>query len=382
MNITSINIKNGNLSINYIQHTDKLTLLYSENCPYCRKFLPIWEQTNNVYNNKFYFEIIDCDKTPELSNKYQFRGLPTVFRQNADGEIDSTEGYQPFETFKSFITKYLNQSNYKLLLLYTDSCPYCKKFIPVMDEFETLYNIPVEKVSCSSNSEMYRKHNISGVPSIVIYNDDVIINTINGYMDLIKLISSIKKSIIDLQSYKKDVAKENKNTLTKKKEDVIVYINPSCPYCKKIEPVWKEAKEKYSNYFSFESINCSVNKSKCNGIQGVPTIKIVNDNIVGYTSFNDFKNKLEKYFNKYTLTIIINTYCDFSKKMTEVFKEFEQHYPDIFNYEIIDNTFDNNFKLDLFIDNYPATYLHDNSNIIKQNVGYYDYNEYKKWVLS
>lgn len=415
MSITSINIIAGSLSINYtppsslvVSNKKSLTLLYSENCPYCRKFLPIWEQSKELYGDQYEFVFVDCDKTPDVSSKYEFRGLPTMILTNGAKELDRTVGHQPFETFESFIQKdknkqkvidkevtidkevsidniqTLEQTNYKLLLMYTDTCSFCKKFMPVVDVFETIFSIPIEKVSCINNGDTCRKHNIKGVPTLILYDGNDILDTTSGYMNLEKMISFVKSSIIDIHTFK--IEKIDDDVVLHKKKDVIAYINPSCPYCKKLEPVWEESVEKYSNYFNFENVNCSTNPKKCGAIQGVPSIDIVEndktiDQQVGFSPFGNFKQKLEKHFTKYTLSIIINQYCDFSTKMTEHFNTLKDKYPDIFEYEIIDNTFEDNFSLDFFIDTYPSVYLHDSTNIIRKSVGYLEEDEFKRWIL-
>ena len=116
MRITSININDGSLSINYtppsslvVSNKNSLTLLYSENCPYCRKFLPIWEQSKELYGDQYEFVFVDCDKTPDVSSKYTFRGLPTMILANGTKELDRTVGHQSFETFESFIQKDKNK---------------------------------------------------------------------------------------------------------------------------------------------------------------------------------------------------------------------------------------------------------------------------------
>ena len=413
MNITSININEGSLSIHYsppnsliVNNKKSLTLLYSENCPYCRKFLPIWEQSKKLYGDQYEFILVDCNKTPDVNSKYDFRGLPTMILNNSnDKELDRTVGYQPFETFESFILKnnpphVINNNliensipndnkpeddNYKLLLLYTDSCPFCKKFMPIIEEFESMFSIPIEKVSCIENGDVCRKHNIKGVPSLILYQNDDILDTASGYMNIEKLISFVKSSILDISLFKIE-KQEHEIHSDSTKKDVIAYINPSCPYCKKLEPIWQKSVDRYSNYFNFENVNCSTNPKKCEQIQGVPTIHFTeNDKIidkqVGFSPFEVFKEKLEKHFTKYTLSIVVNKYCDFSNKMIENLYSFKKEYSDVFDYEVIDNTFDDNFKLDFFIDTYPAIYLHDNKNIIRKNIGYLDNNEFKKWLL-
>jgi thioredoxin-like negative regulator of GroEL len=391
MTITSINVANNHLNINYTTN-DKVFLLYSEKCPYCRKFLPVWDKSINLYSNKFDFELIDCDKTPDVSNKYEFRGLPTVIRQQSDNEIDRTEGYQEFSSFDSFLNKNMDiivneEDNYSLLLLYTESCPFCVKFLPILEKFEKLYNIPIKRTSCTSHGDICKKHTISGVPTLIIYNNDNIIDTGSGFMDFDKLISFVKSSIIDLDTYKSDTADDTDETVLVKKQNIIAYFNPACHFCKKFEPVWNKSKEQYSIYFNFENVNCSTNKQRCNSIQGVPSIDILDtdnniiDKQVGYTDYDNFIQKIEKYITKYTLTIIINQYCDFSKKMIDVFNEFKKNYPNILTYEVLDNTFENNFKLDFFIDSYPIIYLHNTKEVIKKEVGYKTYIDFKNWIL-
>ena len=123
MNIASVNIKTSILSINYsptsmettvIENAnvvvddpslDKLILLHSYKCYYCINFLPIWNQAKDKYGDKFQFEMIDCEKTPELAKNYNHEGLPTIVKQTVDGKTDSTMGYQVYDQLEHFIKK-------------------------------------------------------------------------------------------------------------------------------------------------------------------------------------------------------------------------------------------------------------------------------------
>ena len=255
----------------------------------------------------------------------------------------------------------------------------------VINDFESMFSIPIERIPCLYNDDICIKNNIKIIPSLILYDGDTIINNISGFFNSENMISLVKSSLLDLNLYKINLDKnDNENIITKKK--IISYINPLCPFCKKLDTVLDEAKEKYSNYFLFEYIDCSNNIIMCKNIQGVPSINIMeNNNIIdqqiGFIPFDNFKQKLEKHFKKYTISIIINQYCNFSKKMIEHFNSFKEEYSDVFDYEIVDNTFDDNFRLDLFIDTYPSIYLHDKENIIRKTIGYLEKDEFKKWLL-
>ena len=58
---------------------------FTEWCPYCKKAKPEWDKfqeyvknVNNTNDYKINLLTIDCDKKPEMANKYNVEGYPTI----------------------------------------------------------------------------------------------------------------------------------------------------------------------------------------------------------------------------------------------------------------------------------------------------------------
>ena len=66
---------------------DSATLyyFYTEWCPYCKSAMPEWdkfkeyaENINNTNSYQIVLNVIDCDKSPDLADKYEIAGYPTI----------------------------------------------------------------------------------------------------------------------------------------------------------------------------------------------------------------------------------------------------------------------------------------------------------------
>lgn len=73
---------------------------------------------------------------------------------------------------------------YKVVLIYSNSCGYCSRFMPIFNEVtSSMINIKVEKhVTGSPESQKYMKH-VQGVPFTVIEKNDAIISKKAGFMN-------------------------------------------------------------------------------------------------------------------------------------------------------------------------------------------------------
>mmetsp|Transcript_103037 Transcript_103037/g.162858 ORF Transcript_103037/g.162858 Transcript_103037/m.162858 type:complete len:145 (+) Transcript_103037:55-489(+) len=62
------------------------------------------------------------------------------------------------------------------------------------------------------------------------------------------------------------------------------YFSSACPHCQHLDPIWQEAAETYTGPIKFRKIECAdenwepvqANAELCKGIEGYPTIKLVN----------------------------------------------------------------------------------------------------------
>ena len=65
---------------------DVLVILFkTEWCPYCKKAMPAWHKfeqyvndINNTNDYKVKLSVIDCDEKPDIAEKYNVEGYPTI----------------------------------------------------------------------------------------------------------------------------------------------------------------------------------------------------------------------------------------------------------------------------------------------------------------
>ena len=67
MDITGFNLSSGGFSINY-KHHPHITLLYSDNCPFCRKIKPEWNKLEENY--KFLIDFLKKEKPDTIKGEF------------------------------------------------------------------------------------------------------------------------------------------------------------------------------------------------------------------------------------------------------------------------------------------------------------------------
>lgn len=87
------------------QHKLKLINFYAPWCGYSQKLLPIWDRLSQRYNDNRNIELqkIDCDKYPEMQNKYQIGYYPTIMVVKSTGETAEFTGNPTEENLRKFI---------------------------------------------------------------------------------------------------------------------------------------------------------------------------------------------------------------------------------------------------------------------------------------
>jgi thiol-disulfide isomerase/thioredoxin len=92
--------------------TADLYLFYTDWCPHCKKTKPEWEQLKKLYDgNKkvngysLNFIDVDCEANPDLANKFNINGYPTIklVKGNQIIEFDSKPDVKTLETFLSTV---------------------------------------------------------------------------------------------------------------------------------------------------------------------------------------------------------------------------------------------------------------------------------------
>ena len=89
-----------------------LYLFFTTWCPYCKVSRPEWtkfkEQTGGVIKStKIIFREIDCDKNPEIADKYKVDGYPTI-KLVYDNKIYDYDARPSVDTLTEFLNSVIN----------------------------------------------------------------------------------------------------------------------------------------------------------------------------------------------------------------------------------------------------------------------------------
>lgn len=89
-----------------------LYLFYTTWCPYCKVSRPEWdklkEKTGEVIkSSKIIFREIDCDKNPEIADKYNIDGYPTI-KLIYNNKIYNYDAKPSVDTLEEFLNSVIN----------------------------------------------------------------------------------------------------------------------------------------------------------------------------------------------------------------------------------------------------------------------------------
>lgn len=93
------------------KHAD-LYLFYTDWCPHCKKTKPEWAQLKKQYENgkkvngyTLNFVEVDCEANPDLANKFDISGYPTIklIKGNQVVEFDAKPDVKTLEQFLSTV---------------------------------------------------------------------------------------------------------------------------------------------------------------------------------------------------------------------------------------------------------------------------------------
>lgn len=76
---------------------------YADWCHPCQIMKPIFEELEKELKGKVKFTIIDVDKNPEKSEKYNVLSIPTYIIMKDGKEIDRFSGVTPKQKFISIV---------------------------------------------------------------------------------------------------------------------------------------------------------------------------------------------------------------------------------------------------------------------------------------
>jgi len=73
----------------------------AEWCPPCKMLAPIVERISLEYDGKIDVYGVDTDKNPELSQRFNISGVPTIIFFQSGKEVKKLVGFRDFDALKS-----------------------------------------------------------------------------------------------------------------------------------------------------------------------------------------------------------------------------------------------------------------------------------------
>lgn len=86
-----------------------LILAYSDSCPHCRNFKPIWNQFKNKYQNVIDIREVDTQnpKEAKIAQELGVRSIPKIYLLN-NGKKHVFEGERNLANLEKFVKQHLN----------------------------------------------------------------------------------------------------------------------------------------------------------------------------------------------------------------------------------------------------------------------------------
>ena len=85
-----------------------MVLFFVNWCPHCKTVKPIWEKATSELNNtsvngkNVRFVSVDCEEKPELGEKYNVEGYPTI-KVFTEGNVQEYDGDRSLSGIKSYL---------------------------------------------------------------------------------------------------------------------------------------------------------------------------------------------------------------------------------------------------------------------------------------
>jgi len=98
-------IESGKLSIVLNSPTPFALEFGAASCSDCKRLSVVVERVSNSLKDKVDVYYVDADKTPEITDKYQVRDLPTMILFKDGKPKDKLIGFHPEEEVHSFLNQ-------------------------------------------------------------------------------------------------------------------------------------------------------------------------------------------------------------------------------------------------------------------------------------
>jgi len=111
-NVKQTPYQDGGINANDDNKYVDLYFFYTEWCPHCKKAKPEWSKLESSLENKqingytVLFKPVDCDKEPELAEKFNVEGYPTI-KLVKDGQVIEYDAKPDFENLTQFLQSVL-----------------------------------------------------------------------------------------------------------------------------------------------------------------------------------------------------------------------------------------------------------------------------------
>lgn len=95
----------------------------------------------------------------------------------------------------SFEAEVLNAPGLVIADFWAEWCMPCKRIAPILEELATEYagRLTVAKLDVDSNPATPEKYNITGIPTLLVFKDGQLADTIVGFLPKDRLVSRLKR---------------------------------------------------------------------------------------------------------------------------------------------------------------------------------------------
>ena len=168
---------------------------FNEKAAWINKDLPVYVYCHAGGRSKKAAEILI-----ELGQKEVYNITGGFSEWNDNGFKVVNQGKELIFSSKTYsseeIENVINQNKNVLLVFKTPWCLPCKKLVPVLNELKELYpQTYVLELNMDANKEMAALHNVSSIPTLIYYKNNILIRSHKGFIalnDLTLLLYDIK----------------------------------------------------------------------------------------------------------------------------------------------------------------------------------------------
>ena len=168
---------------------------FNEKAAWINKDLPVYVYCHSGGRSKKVAEILI-----ELGQKEVYNITGGFSEWNDNGFKVVNQGKELIFSSKTYsseeIENVINQNKNVLLVFKTPWCLPCKKLVPVLNELKELYpQTYVLELNMDANKELAALHNVSSIPTLIYYKNNILIRSHKGFIalnDLTLLLYDIK----------------------------------------------------------------------------------------------------------------------------------------------------------------------------------------------